>query len=322
MAIREGKWRCPYCSGVNRGADLACQGCGATRDEDVAFFLEEEAPEVADAGLIERARSGADWLCEHCGTSNPAPASRCAQCGVERGGARSREVRELRPEAPPPPARAPAPPETPVARAFKLGCALLLVLVAGLFAIAGYLALRKTSEKLTVAGLKWDRTITIEAFRTVRDDAWEGELPSGARALSRSRQVHHNEREQVGSERVKVGVKDLGNGFFEDVYEDRPLYRERPVYRDRVNYEIERWVPARTERAAGADASPQWPRVALGRGEREGARSESYLVLLRGAKRMYRHEVRDAARFAQFRPGEEFEAVIRGGSTVLELKPR
>jgi rubrerythrin len=39
MAVREGKWRCPHCSAVNRGADLACGGCGATRDQHVTFFL-------------------------------------------------------------------------------------------------------------------------------------------------------------------------------------------------------------------------------------------------------------------------------------------
>jgi hypothetical protein len=318
MAIREGKWRCPYCSGVNRGADLACQGCGATRDADVAFFLEDEAAEVADARLIERAAAGADWLCEHCGTSNPAGVGHCAQCGVEKGGARSREVRELSP--PPLPARAPVPPARPVGRGFRLGCALLLLLLAAFCAITGYFALRRTDERVSVAGLEWERSIAVEAFRAVRDEAWEGELPSGARVLSRSRKAHHNEREQVGSERVKVGVKDLGNGFFEDVYESRPVYRERPVYRNRVVYEVERWVPARNERASGTDASPQWPSLTLARGEREGPRSESYVVVLQGPKRSYRHAVRDPARFAQFRLGQSFEAVIRGGSTLLELK--
>jgi hypothetical protein len=61
MAIREGRWRCPSCATVNRGRDLACTGCGATRDADVAFFLEDDAPTSgADA---DRKRAGADWLC-------------------------------------------------------------------------------------------------------------------------------------------------------------------------------------------------------------------------------------------------------------------
>jgi len=85
MAIREGKWRCPYCSIVNRGASMACPGCGATRDEHVAFFLEDDAPEVTDEALLARARAGADWLCRFCGASCPPALERCRNCGAERG---------------------------------------------------------------------------------------------------------------------------------------------------------------------------------------------------------------------------------------------
>lgn len=77
MVVREGKWRCPYCSVVNRGAELACKGCGATRDKDVQFFLEDEAPEVTDAELLGRADAGADWLCQFCQTSNRPGQAHC-----------------------------------------------------------------------------------------------------------------------------------------------------------------------------------------------------------------------------------------------------
>jgi hypothetical protein len=129
MAIREGKWRCPYCSIVNRGASMACPGCGASRDEDVAFFLEDDAPEVTDEALLARARAGADWRCRFCGASYPPALERCGNCGAEQ---------------------------------------------------------------------------------------------------------------------VKAGRRDLGNGFFEDVYRDEPIYRERPVYRTRVSYDVQRWVPDRS----------------------------------------------------------------------------
>src|SRR3954462_13621467 len=106
MAIREGKWRCPYCSTVNRGRDMACSGCGATRDEDVKFFLEEAAPEVTDEKLLAQARAGADWLCQFCETSNPPAATHCLHCGAERGTSPSRPVQEIRdgalPATPPP----------------------------------------------------------------------------------------------------------------------------------------------------------------------------------------------------------------------------
>jgi hypothetical protein len=49
MAVRDGKWRCPYCSGVNRGSAMACLGCGATRDKDVTYRM--ELPEARWAAL-------------------------------------------------------------------------------------------------------------------------------------------------------------------------------------------------------------------------------------------------------------------------------
>jgi hypothetical protein len=99
------------------------------------------------------------------------------------------------------------------------------------------------------------------------------------------------ERVQTGTERVRTGSRDLGNGFFEDVYEDRPVYenkvtgqRDVPVYRDepiyatKYTYDIERWVHDRTERARGAGQKPQWPEIAERSNEREAGRHETYTV--------------------------------------------
>src|SRR5262245_10112252 len=138
MAVREGKWRCPHCSGVNRGADLACRGCGATRDDDVTFFLEDDAPEVTDPALLARAQAGADWLCEYCQTSNTPQRSACRQCGAVRGSAPSRAVREI---ADVPPAPPPAP-SRGLPWALKLGCAFVALLVLGFC----WLGLRKTDD--------------------------------------------------------------------------------------------------------------------------------------------------------------------------------
>jgi hypothetical protein len=316
MAIREGRWRCPYCSGVNRGADLACKGCGATRDKDVRFFLEDEAPEVTDERLLAQARAGADWLCLFCQTSNPPANAACANCGAEKGKAPSRETREIPLRASPAPAAAPR----TAPRRLGLLAALGLLLVLGFCGFGILRALRTTEQPVTVAGFEWERSIEIEAYRTVREEAWEGELPSGARPVSTSRQVHHTERERTGTRRVKTGTRDLGNGFFEDVYAEEPVYSERPVYRTRVRFDIERWVHERTERASGHDQSPAWPSAAKRSQEREGARAESYFVLLRGRERSFRYRLGDPARWSALREGEELTAVIRGGSSVVEIR--
>jgi hypothetical protein len=92
------------------------------------------------------------------------------------------------------------------------------------------------------------------------------------------------------------------------------------VYRTRVSFDVDRWVHARTERASGRDQDPAWPVVAAAPREREGARAESYFVLLEGQGRTYRYRIRDPARWASLREGAVVTAVIRGGSSVVEIR--
>jgi hypothetical protein len=195
----------------------------------------------------------------------------------------------------------------------------VLLLLVALVVVAAYLGLRRTEETLAVAGFEWERHVAVEAWRTVREQAWEGSVPAGARVVSRRPEVHHTERDQVGMRRVKAGHRDLGNGFFEDVYRDEPVYRERPVYRTRVSYDVQRWVPDRTVRASGRDHAAHWPDPGLRPGEREASRGEKLVVVLNG-KRTYRMELPEA-RWAALQPGQSVSADIRGGRSVLELRP-
>jgi hypothetical protein len=309
MAIREGRWRCPYCASPNRGRHLACSACGATRDADVSFYLEPDAPEVVERTLIARAVSGADWPCSFCGNSNPAVAETCAACGAARGGATALRV------APLPPARPAAEAQPSPRRGWLWGVVALALLLALALAV---LAFRTHEETVSVVGFQWRRAIDVEAYRTVRETAWQGEEPAGVRVVSRSRERHHAERVAAGSERVKVGTRDLGNGFFEDVYEERPKYEEREVFRDRVTYEQERWVADRTERSEGDDQIPRWPALRLAPRQREAGRSESYAVLLRGRK-VYVMEL-PKERWSELREGESRTAVVRGGRRVIALR--
>ena len=84
MAIREGKWKCPSCSTVNRGAETQCGQCGTTRDANVKFFLDENAEEVTEASQLAKAKAGADWLCEFCGNSSSQTSPTCTGCGAPK----------------------------------------------------------------------------------------------------------------------------------------------------------------------------------------------------------------------------------------------
>jgi hypothetical protein len=351
MAIREGAWDCPHCGRErNRGPDKFCGGCGAPRGEEVRFYLPEDAREVTDAAELARAQAGPDWICPYCEGDNPAGNAFCSGCGAPRDGAASRQMVEHRDDAP-----APLPPPLPqpvvskssgggLKKGCGIGCLGLLFLV-GLFWFLG----RPREATLTVEGFSWERTVQVEALRTVTEEAWENELPAGARVLSRSRQVHHTnrvqvgterrtrtvtEQVQVGTERVKVGTRDLGNGYFEDVYEDRPIYadrsheetyeepvyREDPVYAVKVRYEVDKWLPARDEKAAGQNRSPGWPGARLADLERPGARKESYEVRFRdeeGEPCVLR--TTNEAEWRRFEPGGSYRAEVRPGGEVTRI---
>jgi hypothetical protein len=296
--VREGFWICPYCGGRNRGRDSSCVGCSAVRGEEVPFEYDETGAEVTDSGLLHRARSGPDWACPFCDTTNRSDAKTCAQCGQSREQGHERRAGLLGAAPPPlPPAEG-----TPKRRWRPFGFAALLL------AIAIGFCFRTKEETLTVVERSWNRSIEVERLGAVRKSDWEGEVPAGARLLGRERAVHHvdkvqtgthqerrevEERVQSGTRRVKTGTRDLGNGYFEDVYEDEPVYEsrrrtvvesvptyvDRPVYRTKIRYEIDEWSRDRTESASGGgNDPPRWPVLSLGPKEREGKRQESFVV--------------------------------------------
>jgi hypothetical protein len=357
LAIREGAWDCPHCGRKrNRGPEKFCGGCGAPRGEDVQFYLPDDAREVTEADELRKAQAGPDWTCAFCESDNPSDHAFCSSCGASRDGSTARQVVEHRmdaalptplvsaPEAPPPVSPTSGSPR--LKRGCQIGC---LALVALVFLV--WLIGRPRERVLTVTGHRWERSVAVEELRTVTEEGWEGELPAGARSLSSSREIHHqnriqigtetrtrtvSERVQTGTESVKVGTRDLGNGYFEDVYEDRPVYedreheetyeepvfREEPVYRLKHRYQVDKWMPARDAKAGAADLSPVWPGLGLSPNQREGQRTEVYEVLFddrEGDSRVYR--ARDEVEWRSFQPGVSYRAKVQGDKIIEILGP-
>jgi hypothetical protein len=349
LAIREGAWDCPSCGRKgNRGPDKHCGGCGAPRGPEVKFYLPDDAPEVVEAAALKRAQAGPDWICPYCEADNPADNAFCSGCGAPKDGATVREVAVHPTDAPPPPPPQPLQAQPPAGRKWTgpvmKGCGLGCLGILALFALLLFLG-RPKDAVLTVTDLRWERAIEVEQAKTVTKQAWEGELPAGARVLSSSREVHHhvqvqtgtrtatrtvNERVQTGTESVKVGSRDLGNGYFEDVYEDRPVYetqsseetyqepvyREDPVYKKRFRYEIEEWSTVRTAKAAD-EGAPEWPDPEIGDREREGKRTERYEVVFKdekGESRVY--EAPSEAEWSTYEVGRTYKAKVQGEKVV------
>lgn len=353
MAIREGAWDCPVCGRKkNRGPEKFCGGCGSPRGPEVKLYLPEDAPEVVEAEALKRAQAGPDWVCPYCDADNPADHAFCSGCGAPKDpGAKVREVAVHPVGGPPPVPTQPlaAPPSPGKGFPWKKGCGIGCLGLIALFALIMILG-RPRSADLTVTGFHWARTIAVEELRPVTEQAWDGEVPAGARILGSSREVHHvnkvqtgtrtasrsvSEQVQTGSERVKTGSRDLGNGYFEDVYEDRPtyetreheesyeepVYREDPVYRQRFRYEIDKWLPDREAKAEGQDRSAAWPDPGLGKNEREGARKETYEVLFhdeKGKDAFYKAPSEEA--WGRFEEGRVYKAKVRAKGEVEEIE--
>lgn len=317
MGIRMGYWDCRAC-GTKRiqGPERQCPNCGQPRAADVAFYSDDNAPLVDDSEMLKRAKAGVDWHCPYCGADNPAGSKACVGCGASTEGAKTRQEKLLLDAPPPPPQKR----SSGSKKWIFAGLAVLISLIFGVW----FLVFRTTDASVTVAQKTWRKSISVERLETDRGEAWDEDVPAGARrvdAFGKKRTV----KVQDGTERVKVGKKDLGNGFFEDVYEERPKYVNKEVTDTWVRYEIDRWKTHRTLKEEARDGQePPWPRFDPGPREREGSReSQIVLDLKSGDGKTYEYSINaqsEAARAARFEVGKSYTASINALGMVMELR--
>ncbi|MCB9126930.1 MAG: hypothetical protein H6638_03295 [Ardenticatenales bacterium] len=273
MAIREGRWDCPHCGSRGIfGRHKICGNCGSPRPEGIAFYLADIEEEVTEQSLLATAKAGADWICDYCGASNLATATDCKQCFAPKSAdARTQAVRTL--GASREPTALPATGVSP--RAF---IAIALVGLA-LFACAYFAFFRTSSETAIVADKGWERTVEILALQPVQREGWA--LPDDARLISEREALYETRQVKVGDREYVCDQRDLGNGFFEDVYCTEPIYREETEYRTEYTYELDEWQVIRTEAANGVNGiTPFWPAFTLTTDERQGEQGERYTLTL------------------------------------------
>ncbi|OQA14821.1 MAG: hypothetical protein BWY64_03102 [bacterium ADurb.Bin363] len=233
--------------------------------------------------------------------------------------------------------------------AAKSGCLGLLLLFLFLVIMGCCCPFMGKETSLTSTGFKWERTIEIEEIKTIRDTAWEDNVPSDAKIISSKKEVHHHDKVKIGTEtktrivkekvktgteKIKVGVKDLGNGYFEDIYEERPVYEEvereetyeepvyedKPVYKKKITYTVDRWTVARVVSKTGQDQKPFWPDVKLKSKERKGKRTEKYQVLFTDPKgKALTYTAKNETEWFSFEQGKAYEATVTMGK-ITEIK--
>jgi hypothetical protein len=161
-----------------------------------------------------------------------------------------------------------------------IGVGVLVILIASVFLI-------KEERGVTVTGHQWERTIDIEVFASVAEDAWEDEVPLKAYDKT-CREKQRSTKQVADGETCYDENVDNGDGTFKKVEKCETKYRDVPVYDDHCDYKIDKWTTTRTEKSSGDDLNASWPTPTLKTCpgerlgcEREGSRGQSYTILLK-----------------------------------------
>ncbi len=337
MAIREGKWDCKSCGAKgNRGPTLQCENCASPRPKDVEFYLDDEEGTtnriVTDEKELKKAQEGPNWVCSSCGSHNELSFVECESCGNPKDFETDRDVKlkqsvnyfdkfkkKQSPTHDAPPESKPSPFWTFVK---WLAIAIIFFFI---------LTIPEKSIDVVVKSHVWSRSIVFEENKFVQESDWS--LPAGAINVTQASEVHHYNQVQTGtqrktrtvqvktgSRRVKCGTKNLGNGYFEDVYcdepiyssqqesYDEPIYRQDPVYQTKYYYTIKKWVPTEPVKLSGEGINPVWPVYKGEHENREKKRDEIYVLKVEDPSKKTHQEKMDLKKWSSIKDGAILKA--------------
>ena len=318
-------WQCAFCNTQNPGPIKSCTSCGAPQPADVAFLQvdEEKFNFIKDEALIRMAKAGPDIHCPFCGTRNRATEDLCKQCGGDLSwdgkqretGSRVRTVSE---------AEAPQPPPSQSTTEKKKRKTPLIAILVGLAVVVGcivMLVMFLSTDDVTaaVSEVQWERSIAIEAYTTVTDSAWWDEVPEGGEVTTCSMVFRYNSEEpQPNATEVcsEPYVEDTGTGIGE-VVQDCTF----EVYDDYCDYTTMAWVAVDAITETGQDLSPMWPTLVLEPDQREGTRTETYIITFRDGNDSYRFNTSNAQLFTQAEIGSRWTLQINQFGGVQSIEP-
>lgn len=319
----EGYWDCDQCDTKRiKGRFRNCINCGKPRGKDTKFYMVETTFAENQDDISEEP----DWYCSYCESLNSAKESNCESCGASRAES-EKNYFDLQEEKKQKQIKKQIEEQKVLERQEQLNDykesiepeilykkeenkhTMLKrgIGFASIIALIGFLLVFLFVPKQTtlyVNNKTWQRSIEIEEYITVRENAWL--LPSEGRLVETRREIHHYEQvvdhyktvsEQkseryISGYKTETSYKDMGNGYFDTVtkqvpiYDTRywtetrqePVYKSMPIYQTKYYYDIERWVTKEWKNSSGTNNEPYWAELNLEELEREGSRREEYCI--------------------------------------------
>lgn len=310
IAARGADIHCAYCETRNPGDAKFCQQCGA----DLAEGVRRESGAVLGAHRDDEAP---DIKCPACGSMNPGDARRCSQCGQNLAAPAPDPKPQPRPAAQP---KAPAP-----RRAGVPVFAIIAVAFVGCAAIFLFMTLFRSDEVVgTVQSAEWERTIVIEGLQETTYQTWADQIPDNAVAVGQCESRVQRTQAQPPANATYQEVCgtpytiDTGSGFGEVVQDC--TYE---VYGDYCEYSVMEWSPLDTMVLTGAGFNPTWPALGtLSETQREGARSEEYVVVFSIDGDTKRYSPSSFERYSEFQPGSEWMLDLNPLGGIVNIEQR
>jgi hypothetical protein len=308
-------WDCPGC-GTEKLLGVThrhCPNCGAPQDPSKRYY----PPESEKIAVENHPYQGVDKACAACDTANAAKAGFCVNCGsplddakavrtrseqvgkeaiqagekvsdAKKDAEAARKAEQERQLA----AHGAASGAAPASGGGKGKIALLVVAVVmlALCGLCGLFFFWQKESGFEVTGHRWERSIAIESLAPVQEKAWRSDMPADATDVSCQPEQKETTKVADGEDCVDKRV-DKGDGSFEEKKVCTTRYREDPVYADKCTYTVTKWSTSDTAKATGNSLvpAPSWPPVNLANPgtcvgcQREGAKKESYTLLLKDA---------------------------------------
>ena len=348
-------WTCPNCQGINPGSEETCMHCGAPQPEDVQFFQPTRQELITNEEKLADAAAGPDIHCPYCNARNRGDAETCSQCGgdlvegVKREAGKVVGAFETGPEttvncpqcgAPNPDTalmceecggslvqpveEPPKPVESPVIEpAEKRGVptCLVIFLVVLCIAAAVFIIMSMRTDALTgtVEGVRWERTIAIEALVDVQRSDWFDEIPDDAELLGCIEEVRYVQTEYDPNAIEVCGTPysvETGSGFAQVVQDC-----EYHVLDDYCEYAAVEWREVDTVTSSGADMNPVWPEAVAGFDQQLGEETETYFIYFDTPEGDFTYSTKDYYEFLDFSPGSQWTLEVNSFGSVVSIGP-